>query len=158
MEQANVYLKRERLSELEKELMEMKSAKRKEVADKIAEARSHGDLSENAEYDAAKEAQSMLELKISKLENTLSRAIIIEDDQFPEDEVHILSNVHLLDITHDEEIRYLIVSPDEADIEMDKISIVSPLGKMMMGRKKGEKFTLELNGNKNEYKILGISN
>jgi transcription elongation factor GreA len=158
MEQANVYLKRERLSELEKELMEMKSAKRKEVADKIAEARSHGDLSENAEYDAAKEAQSMLELKISKLENTLSRAIIIEDDQFPEDEVHILSKVHLLDITHDEEINYLIVSPDEADIEMDKISIVSPLGKMLMGRKKGEKFTLELNGNKNEYKILGISN
>lgn len=158
MEQANVYLKRERLSELEKELMEMKSAKRKELADKIAEARSHGDLSENAEYDAAKEAQSMLELKISKLENTLSRAIIIEDDQFPEDEVHILSKVHLLDITHDEEINYLIVSPDEADIEMDKISIVSPLGKMLMGRKKGEKFTLELNGNKNEYKILGISN
>ncbi|HPS64560.1 MAG TPA: transcription elongation factor GreA [Ignavibacteria bacterium] len=158
MEQANVYLKRERLSELEKELMEMKSAKRKEVADKIAEARAHGDLSENAEYDAAKEAQSMLELKISKLENTLSRAIIIEDDQFPGDEVHILSQVHLLDITNEEEIKYLIVSPDEADIEMDKISIVSPLGKMMMGRKKGEKFTLELNGNKNEYKILGISN
>ena len=158
MEQANVYLKRDRLSELEKELNEMKTTMRKDVADKIAEARSHGDLSENAEYDAAKEAQSMLEIRISKLENTLSRAIIIEDDQFPEDEVHILSQVHLLDITNDEEINYLLVSPDEADIEMDKISIVSPLGKQMIGKKKGDKFTLELNGNKNEYEILGISN
>ena len=158
MEQSNVYLKKERLSELEKELLELKGAKRKEVADKIAEARAHGDLSENAEYDAAKEAQSMLELKISKMENMLSRAIVIEDDEFPEDEVHILSKVHLLDITHEEEIHYLIVSPDEADIEMDKISIVSPLGKLMMGKKVGDEFVLELNGIRNEYKILGISN
>jgi transcription elongation factor GreA len=158
MEQSNVYLKKERLSELEKELLELKGAKRKEVADKIAEARAHGDLSENAEYDAAKEAQSMLELKISKMENMLSRAIVIEDDEFPEDEVHILSKVHLLDVTHNEEIHYLIVSPDEADIEMDKISIVSPLGKLMMGKKVGDEFVLELNGIRNEYKILGISN
>ncbi len=158
MEQGNVYLKRDRLTELEKELMELKSVQRKEVADKIAEARAHGDLSENAEYDAAKEAQSMLELKISKMENMLSRAIIIEDNQFPENEIHILSKVHLLDITHNEELNYTLVSPDEADIEMDKISIVSPIGKMLIGKKVGDKILLELNGTRSEYKILEISN
>jgi len=158
MEQGNVYLKRDRLTELEKELMELKSVQRKEVADKIAEARAHGDLSENAEYDAAKEAQSMLELKISKMENMLSRAIIIEDNQFPENEIHILSKVHLLDITHNEELNYTLVSPDEADIEMDKISIVSPIGKMLIGKKAGDKILLELNGTRSEYKILEISN
>jgi len=158
MEQGNVYLKRDRLTELEKELMELKSVQRKEVADKIAEARAHGDLSENAEYDAAKEAQSMLELKISKMESMLSRAIIIEDNQFPENEIHILSKVHLLDITHNEELNYTLVSPDEADIEMDKISIVSPIGKMLIGKKVGDKILLELNGTRSEYKILEISN
>ena len=158
MEQGNVYLKRDRLTELEKELMELKSVQRKEVADKIAEARAHGDLSENAEYDAAKEAQSMLELKISKMESMLSRAIVIEDNQFPENEIHILSKVHLLDITHNEELNYTLVSPDEADIEMDKISIVSPIGKMLIGKKVGDKILLELNGTRSEYKILEISN
>src|SRR3972149_7101893 len=90
-----VYLTKERLVELERELQELKTNGRKAIAAKIAEARSHGDLSENAEYDAAKEEQGMFELKISKLENVLSRARIIDTSQFSSDQVHILSIVSI---------------------------------------------------------------
>ena len=92
-DQGFVYLTRERLLELEKELQDLKTNGRKEIASKIAEARAHGDLSENAEYDAAKEEQGLFELRISKLENVLARARIIDSSQFPDGEVHILSTV-----------------------------------------------------------------
>jgi len=93
-----VYLTRERLFELEKEMQEMKNNGRKEMARKIAEARAHGDLSENAEYDAAKEEQGLFELRISKLENVLSRVRIIDGSHLPEGEVHILSKVKIKNI------------------------------------------------------------
>src|SRR5690606_26785629 len=93
-----VYLTKERLVELEKELQEMKTNGRKEIAAKIAEARAHGDLSENAEYDAAKEEQGLFELRISKLENVLSRARVIDTSQFNNDQVHILSSVKIKNI------------------------------------------------------------
>lgn len=157
MEQSgNVYLKRERLAELENELRELKTAKRKEIALKIAEARSHGDLSENAEYDAAKEEQSHLELKIAKLEHTLSRAIVIDEGSMPEDQIHILSNVKVKDLTYDEEITFELVSPEEADFELDKISVISPLGKALLGKKVGEKVTVDVQNGVIEYIILEI--
>ncbi len=157
MEQSgNVYLKRDRLAELENELRELKTAKRKEIALKIAEARSHGDLSENAEYDAAKEEQSHLELKIAKLEHTLSRAIVIDEGSMPEDQIHILSNVKVKDITYDEEITFELVSPEEADFEMDKISVISPLGKALLGKKVGDKVTVDVQNGVIEYLILEI--
>jgi len=157
MEQSgNVYLKRERLAELENELRELKTAKRKEIAQKIAEARSHGDLSENAEYDAAKEEQSHLELKIAKLEHTLSRAIVIDEGSMPEDQIHILSNVKVKDLTYDEEITFELVSPEEADFEMDKISVISPLGKALLGKKVGDKVTVDVQNGVIEYLILEI--
>src|SRR3990172_1175250 len=124
-----VYLTKERLVELEKELKEMKTNGRKEMADKIATARAHGDLSENAEYDAAKEAQGLFELKLSKLENMLSRARIIDRSQFPQEEVHILSKVKIKNLKTKKSFDYLLVSPEEADFHEGKISVTSPVGK-----------------------------
>ena len=157
MEQGNVYLKRERLAELEQELIHLKTAMRKQIAEKISDARSHGDLSENAEYDAAKEEQSHLEMKIAKMENTLARAIVVESGNIPEDSVHILCNVKVLDITHKEEINFELVSPEEADFELDKISMVSPIGKALIGKKVNDTVSVDVGNGKIEYKILAIS-
>jgi transcription elongation factor GreA len=157
METGTVYLKRERLSELEKDLIELKTNQRKLIAEKIAEARGHGDLSENAEYDAAKEAQSHLEMKIGKLENLLSRAKVVNLEEIPDDEVHVLCSVQVLDLKHKEEITFTLVSPDESDFELDKISITSPLGKALLGKKVKDIVTVEVPGSKIEYKILKIS-
>jgi transcription elongation factor GreA len=151
-----VYLTRERLVELEKELHELKLNGRAEMAQKIAEARSHGDLSENAEYDAAKEAQQHLELRISKLEQTLSRTRIIESNELPNDKVYILSRVTLKDLKSKETVVYMLVSPEEADFEKNKISITSPLGKGLMGRTRGESIKIPVPAGVLEYKILEI--
>ncbi|MCE1165892.1 MAG: transcription elongation factor GreA [Bacteroidetes bacterium] len=157
MEQGIVYLRRNRLVELEEKLRDLKTNERKSIAEKIAEARSHGDLSENAEYDAAKEAQSHLELKIGKLENLLSRVKILEPDDIPNDEVFVLTEVKVKDLKHNEVITYTLVSPDEADFELDKISVISPLGKALMGKKVGDTVRVEVPANVLEYKILEIS-
>ncbi len=157
MEQGIVYLKRNRLVELEEKLRYLKMNERKSIAEKIAEARSHGDLSENAEYDAAKEAQSHLELKIGKLENLLSRVKILEPDDIPDGEVFVLTDVKVRDMRHDEVITYTLVSPDEADFEQDKISVISPLGKALMGKKVGDIVKVEVPASVLEYKILEIN-
>src|SRR4030067_93324 len=109
-----VYLTKERLVELEKELRELKTNGRKEMAEKIAEARSHGDLSENAEYDAAKEEQGLFELKIAKMEGILSRARVIDTSHFEEGKVHILSRVKIKNLKNNKTFDYLLVSPEEA--------------------------------------------
>ena len=131
-----VYLTKSRLVELENELIVLKTAGRKYIAEKIAEARAHGDLSENAEYDAAKEAQGHHEMKINKLETMLSRVKIISPDDMPSNEIYILSVVKVLDINLKEEITFSLVSPEEADFELDKISVTSPIGKSLLGKKK----------------------
>ena len=153
----SVYLKRERLNELENELRDLKTNQRKSIAEKIAEARGHGDLSENAEYDAAKEAQSHLELKIGKLENLLSRAKVINTEDIPDNEVYVLCDVKVLDLKHNEQITFTLVSPDDADFELDKISIISPLGKALLGKKVGDSAIVQLPDGNIEYKILEIS-
>src|SRR3972149_8285770 len=104
-----VYLTRERLVALEEELRDLKVKGRKEIAQKIAEARGHGDLSENAEYEAAKEAQEHLEIRISKLEETLSRARIIEGKDLPNDKAYILSTVTVRDVKSKKESKYILV-------------------------------------------------
>ena len=152
-----VYITKDRLVELENILIELKTVQRKNIADKIAEARSHGDLSENAEYDAAKEAQTHLEMKIGKLENLLSRVKLINPAEMPNDEVHILSNVKVLDLKHKEEITFTLVSPDEADFELDKISITSPIGKALLAKKVGNTVIVDAPDGTMEYKILEIS-
>ncbi len=152
-----VYLTRERIVELEHELRNLKVGGRAEMAAKIGEARSHGDLSENAEYDAAKEAQQHLELRIAKLEQTLARARIIESKELPNDKVYILSKIKLQDLKTREIVDYILVSPEEADFEKNKISVTSPLGKGLMGRTQGEKVKISVPAGTLEYKILEIT-
>lgn len=152
-----VYLTRERLVELENELHELKLTGRAEMAQKIGEARSHGDLSENAEYDAAKEAQQHLELRIAKLEQTLSRARIIVSKELPNDKVYILSRVKLKDLKTNEIVLYILVSPEEADFEKNKISVTSPLGKGLMGKTEGAMVKIAAPAGSLEYKIVQIT-
>jgi len=152
-----VYLTKTRLVEIENELKELKTHGRKAIAEKIAEARAHGDLSENAEYDAAKEAQSHHEFKIGKLEVMLSKVKIIAPEDMPDNEVYILSVVKVLDVKAKEEITFTLVSSEEADFEMDKISVTSPIGKALLGKTKNETIEVEVPDGKIKYKILNIS-
>ncbi|MBS4035088.1 MAG: transcription elongation factor GreA [Ignavibacterium sp.] len=152
-----VYLTRERLIELEKDLKEMKSNGRKEMALKIAEARAHGDLSENAEYDAAKEEQGLFEMRIAKLEDVLSRVRIIDTSRMPEDEVHILSKVKIKNIKTKKVVEYLLVSPEEADFQAGKISVTSPVGQGLLGAKAGQKVKVKAPAGLLEFEILEIN-
>jgi transcription elongation factor GreA len=151
-----VYLTRERLIELEKELQDMKMNGRKEIAAKIAEARAHGDLSENAEYDAAKEEQGLFELKISKIEDVLSRARVIVTSKMPTDEVHLLSNVKIKNLKTKKVFEYLLVSPEEADFQAGKISVTSPVGQGLMGAKVGSKVQVKAPAGLMDFEILEI--
>jgi transcription elongation factor GreA len=152
-----VYLTRERLVELEHELRDLKTNGRKSVAAKIAEARGHGDLSENAEYDAAKEEQQHLELKISKLETTLSRAKIIDAKDLPNDKIYILSRVTLKDLKDNQNHEYLLVSPEESNYEDNKISVTSPIGKALLGKKIGDTVDIVVPAGKLKYQILDVT-
>ena len=151
-----VYLTREKLTELEHELRELKTTGRADIAAKIAEARGYGDLSENAEYDAAKEAQQHLELRIAKLEETLSRARIIDTNSLQTDKVYILSLVKIQDQRTNQVIEYRLVAPEEADFEKNKISVTSPIGKGLLGKKPGEIVKIKVPAGTLEYKIIEI--
>ncbi len=152
-----VYLTRERLAEMEQELRELKTTGRRSMAAKIAEARGHGDLSENAEYDAAKEEQQHLELRIAKLELSLSRAKIIEARDLPNDKIYILSRVKLKDLANGEMCEYLLVSPEESNFEQNKISVTSPIGKALLGKKGGDTVEITVPVGILHYEILEIS-
>lgn len=152
-----VYLTRERFVELEAELRELKINGRKDVAQKIAEARAYGDLSENAEYDAAKEAQQHLELRIAKLAETLMHARILDSSQLPNDKIYILSVVTLEDLKSGETSEYRLVSQEEADFDKNKISVTSPFGKGLMGKVKGDVVSIRVPAGELKYKILEIS-
>ena len=152
-----VYLTRERLVELEQELRQLKVHERTEIASKIAEARGHGDLSENAEYDAAKEAQQHLELKIAKLEQTLARARIIDSKDLPNDKIYILSNVTLKDIKTKKVLTYKLVSPEEANFDDNKISVTSPIGKGLIGKKVNDVVKITVPAGELSYQIIDIS-
>jgi transcription elongation factor GreA len=152
-----VYLTRERIVEIEKELKELKTNGRKQMAEKIAEARAHGDLSENAEYDAAKEEQGLFELKIAKMEDVLSRARVVDTSQFEAGKVHILSKVKIKNLKNKKIFDYLLVSPEEADFQEGKISITSPVGKGLLGTQVGEKVKIQAPAGILDYEILEIS-
>ncbi len=151
-----VYLTRERLLELEEELRRLKIKGRAEIAQQIAEARGHGDIAENSEYDAAKQAQEMLEIRIAKLEKTLSRARIINEKDLPNDKVYILSTVKIKDLKSGEELTYKLVSPEEANFEENKISVTSPIGKALMGKTKGDIVKIQVPAGILDYEILEI--
>ena len=134
----------------------MKRVERPSISAQIAEARDKGDLSENAEYDAAKEAQGLLELKISKLEATLSDAVVIDESQLDKDKVLILSKVKLKNKANGMEVEYTIVPEKEADLKAKKISVESPIGKGLLGKKVGEVAAIEVPNGVMNFEVLEI--
>lgn len=150
------YLSREGYEKLEEELKDLKTRGRKKIAEEIAEARSKGDLSENAEYDAAKEAQAHLEKRIAELENALAHARILEDEDIKIDKAYLLSTVTIHNKKVDKKVKYTLVSPDEADFSKNKISVESPIGKALLGREIGEQVEVDVPAGTMELEILNI--
>lgn len=145
------------LKELEEELQELKVVKRKEIAEKIKEARAQGDLSENAEYDAAKDEQSDMEKRIEEIEKILKNAEVIDEDEVDLDKINIGCTVTLLDKDFEEEVTYRIVGSTEADILKGKISNECPLGVALIGKMVGDVIEVEGVDETSNYQILAIS-
>lgn len=139
-------------------LEHLKVVRRKEVAQKLKEAREQGDLSENAEYDAAKDEQRDIEAQITELENILKNSEIIQDTDKSTDKVKLESVVTLYDVEYEEEIEYTIVGSSEADSLNNKISNESPLGAALMGKKVGNTVKIEAPVGEIEYKIIAVNN
>ena len=150
------YYTEEGLHKLKEELNDLKTRGRTDIARQIAEARDKGDLSENAEYDAAKDAQGLLELKIAKLEAILGNARIIDETKIDTSKVSILSKVKIKNTKNGMELTYTIVSEEEADLKAQKISVKSPIGQGLLGKKVGEKAAIVAPGGKMEFQILEI--
>ena len=142
---------------LEDELQDLKVVKRKEIAQKIKEAREQGDLSENAEYDAAKDEQRSIEAKIEELEKIIRNAEVIDESTFDKDTVSIGSTVRFYDEEFDEELEYRIVGSTESDIMKGLISNESPLGKALVGSKLGQEIEVESADGVSKYRVLEIS-
>ena len=132
------YYTAEGLKKLKDELHHMKTVLRPSISNQIAEARDKGDLSENAEYDAAKEAQGLLEMKIAKLETVISNARVLDDSNLDSSKVLILSKVKIKNTSNGMEMNYTLVAENEADIKQNKISVESPIGKGLLGKKQGD--------------------
>ena len=147
----------EGLKKYEEELTDLKVNKRKEIADKIKEAREQGDLSENAEYDAAKDEQRDIEARIEELENLLKYAEVYVDEEATTDSVGIGSNVKVLDLEFDEELDFKIVGSTEANSLEGKISNESPVGAALLRKKMGDLITVDTQMGPIQYRILGIS-
>ena len=152
-----VILTPEGLKKLEDELEHLKVNGRKEIAERIKIARGFGDLSENSEYDAAKDAQAAMEERISKIEEMLKNAKVIDEQDVATDAVGILSKVKVLDVEFDEEEIFTIVGSTEADPDNNKISDESPIGSALIGKKVGDIVSAEAPGGAIEFKILEIS-
>lgn len=153
-----VYLTREGMEELKRRHEDLVVNRRKEVAERIKIAREFGDLSENAEYDAAKEEQSFVESEIKDLEEKIMHAVIIDDGELSKHEVSLGSTVKVLDVEFDEEAEFRIVGTTEADAAENRISNESPLGKALLGGKKGDVVKVPTpNGGTIEYKIIEIN-
>lgn len=146
----------EGLKKLEDELQDLKVNKRQEVAQKIKEAREQGDLSENAEYDAAKDEQRDIEARIEEIEKILKNAEVIDEDEFDSETVNFGCEVTLHDVELDEDVTYKIVGSTEADILKDKISNESPLGEALMKKKVGDVVTVEAPDGNYDYVIKEI--
>ncbi len=141
---------------IEEELEELKSVKRKEVAEKIKQALAFGDISENSEYDEAKNEQAQLEERIAKLEDILRKARIVDESELTKDIVGIGSTVKVKDLEFDEEVEYTIVGSSEADPYELKISNESPVGKALIGRKVGETVEIQIPDGITKYEVLEI--
>ncbi len=144
------------LQKLEAELHDLKVNRRREVAQKIKEAREQGDLSENAEYDAAKDEQRDIEARIEEVEAILKNVEVVVEEEVDLDKINVGCKVKLFDCEFDEEVEYFIVGSTEANSLQGKISNESPVGKALIGAKVGDKVTVELPAGEMEYKVLDI--
>lgn len=151
------YYTAEGLKKLKEELEQLKSIERPKASQAIAEARDKGDLSENAEYDAAKEAQGLLEMKISKLEEVYSNARLIDESQLDVSKVLILSSVKIKNQTNGMEMKYTLVAESEADLKAGKISVTSPIGKGLLGKSVGEIAEITVPNGTLNFEILEIT-
>ena len=152
-----VYVTKERLQEIEQELRHLKTVVRKEISAKIGEARAQGDLSENAEYDAAREEQGLLELRIHKMEQMLSHSSIIDESLISTDKVGMMTRVKVKNKKTKKESIYLLVSAEEADFEGGKISVASPIGKSLLNKVVGDSVTVKVPAGTIELEILEIT-
>lgn len=150
------YLTEEGLKKLREDLIYLKS-ERPKISAQIAEARDKGDLSENAEYDAAKEAQGLLELRISKMETLLANARLVDETNMDTSKVFILSKVRVMNKSMKKEIVYTLVAENEADLKAAKISVDSPIGRGLLGKKVGDIFEIPVPSGKMEFEILEIT-
>ena len=156
MEEKKNILTYEGLRQYEDELHDLKVVKRKEVAEKIKEAREQGDLSENAEYDAAKDEQRDIESRIEELEKILKNAEVVVEDEVDLDKINIGCKVRIRDMEYKEDVEYKIVGSTEANSLKGKISNESPVGKALIGRKVGETVSVETQAGTLKYKVLEI--
>ena len=145
------------LQKLKDELHELKTVQRPSITSQIAEARDKGDLSENAEYDAAKEAQGMLEMHIAKMENVLSNARIINESELDTSKVLVLSTVEVKNKVNGGSMKYTLVAQSEADLKTGKISVDSPIGKGLLGKKVGEIAVISVPNGSIELEVISIS-
>lgn len=150
------YLTEEGYKKLKAELDHMVSVERPKISQQIAEARDKGDLSENAEYDAAKDAQGLLEVKISKLQETLNNSRILDADQIDTSKVFLLSKVKIKNEKNKAVMQYQIVSENEANLKEGRISSESPIGKALLGKKKGDKVEVQTPGGLIHFEIIDI--
>jgi transcription elongation factor GreA len=141
---------------LKKELVRLKTVERPENIKAIEEARAHGDLSENAEFDAAKERQGFIEGRINELTYKIASADVIDPETLSSDTVVFASRVILENVDTEESVEYQIVGPDESDIEKGMISVTSPLGRAMVGKKPGDEITVQAPGGKRCYELVEI--
>lgn len=151
------YYTREGLERLKAELQELKTKGRADIARQIAEARDKGDLSENAEYDAAKDAQGMLEMKIAQLEELISNARIIDESSIDLSKVSVLTTVKIKNLKNNAIMTYTLVPEEEANLKENKISVQSPIGKGLLGKSVGDKVEINVPAGTLTFEILDIS-
>ena len=151
------YMTEEGLANLKKELDQLISVERPAISLQIAEARDKGDLSENAEYDAAKEAQGMLEMKIARLEDMVANARIIDESKIDTSKVQILNKVKIKNISNNKQVGYTLVSESESDIKNGKISVTTPIAKGLLGKKVGDVVDIQVPSGVMSFEILEIS-
>jgi transcription elongation factor GreA len=151
------YYTQEGLKKLRAELNHLKDVERPKASQAIAEARDKGDLSENAEYDAAKEAQGMLEMQIAKMENTLANARIINESELDTSKVLVLSTVEVKNKANGAVMKYTLVAQSEADLKAGKISVDSPIGKGLLGKKVGEVAVIEVPNGNIQMEVISIA-
>jgi len=151
------YISEEGLAKLKKELDQMINVERPSISKQIAEARDKGDLSENAEYDAAKEAQGMLEMRISQLKDTILNARLIDESKLDTSKVQIFNKVKIKNLSNNTIMEYMIVSEAEADLKQKKISISTPIAKSLLGKKVGDKVEVKVPSGIINFEIIEIS-